>query len=178
MTGSTFEAAPSTREWKKAPARILVSNTPTRLRVRVDEDLLGLLEVVASPARRRILPLLAKGVDHPEDLAQKLKLRRQGVDKQLLELYRWGLVDRSAILPADGRPRIVYRISERGRDLLARAESLVKDFREGVLADFQKSIDFLEDKLASGEMDEDAYLKRRRELEARYAQFLGEKEHK
>ena len=78
----------------------------------MDEDDLALLEVVASPSRRRVLALLAEGVDHPEELAQKLKLRRQGIDKQLMQLYEWGLVDRSAILPVGGRPRIVYRISE------------------------------------------------------------------
>lgn len=138
---------------------------------RVDEEGLALLQVVASTTRRKILELVGQGVDHPEDLARKMKLRRQSVDKQLLELYGWGFVDRSAILPVGGRPRIVYRLTDRAVDFLGRVEALANDFREGVRADFQRSLAFLEDKLASGEIDEDAYLKRRQELEARYAPF-------
>jgi len=139
----------------------------------VDNAALACLEVLASESRQRILALLAKGVDHPEDLAQKLKLRRQGVDKQLVELYEWGFVDRNAIIPATGRPRIVYRLSGRGQDLMARMESLLKEYHEGMGAEYRQSVDALETKLASGELDEDAYLKRRQTLEARYARFLA-----
>lgn len=139
----------------------------------MDEDDLALLEVVASPSRRRVLALLSKGIDHPEELAKKLKLRRQGIDKHLMHLYDWGLVDRSAILPVGGRPRIVYRVSERGRDFLSRAGSLVKDYHEVVRSDHQASLAALENKLASGDLDESAYVKRRQELENRYARLLG-----
>lgn len=139
----------------------------------MDNAALACLEVLASESRQRILALLAKGVDHPEDLAQKLKLRRQGVDKQLVELYEWGFVDRNAIIPATGRPRIVYRLSGRGQDLMARMESLLKEYHEGMGAEYRQSVDALETKLASGELDEDAYLKRRQTLEARYARFLA-----
>ncbi len=115
-----------------------------------------------------------KGVDHPEDLARRLALRRQSVDKQLLELYGWGFVDRSAVFPADGRPRIVYHVSERGREFLGDVESLVAGFQEGILSDYQQSLDFLEEKLAAGDLDEEAYRKQRRALEARYDRFLSE----
>jgi len=142
------------------------------LRRHVDDAVLACLEVLASESRQRILALLAKGVDHPEDLAKRLKLRRQGVDKQLMELYEWGFVDRNAIIPATGRPRIVYRISERGQELIARLESLLREYHEGMAAEYRQSVDALESKLASGEMDEDAYLKRRQALEARYSRFL------
>lgn len=139
----------------------------------VDEDDLALLEVVGSPSRRRVLALLAKGVDHPEELATKLKLRRQGVDKQLMQLYEWGFVDRSAILPAGGRPRIVYRISERGKEFLSRAQALVAEYREIVRSDYRASLSGLENKLAAGDLDEGAYVKRRQELERRYSRLLA-----
>lgn len=139
----------------------------------MDEDDLALFEVVASPTRRRVLTLLAKGVDHPEELAKKLKLRRQGIDKQLMQLYEWGFVDRSAILPAGGRPRIVYRISERGQHFLSRAESLAREFRESFRTEYQTSLDVLEGKLASAELDEATYHKKRRELDARFAVLVG-----
>ena len=140
----------------------------------MDDAVLACLEVLASESRQRILALLAKGVDHPEDLAKKLKLRRQGVDKQLMELYEWGFVDRSAMIPASGRPRIVYRLSGRGLDLIARLDALLLEYRQGTAADYQQSVNVLESKLASGEVDEEAYLKARASLEARYTRFLPE----
>lgn len=139
----------------------------------MDEDDLALLEVVASPSRRRVLALLSKGIDHPEELAKKLKLRRQGIDKHLMHLYEWGLVDRSAILPVGGRPRIVYRVSERGRDFLSRAHAIVNEYRETVRSDYQASLGALEDKLAAGDLEESAFVKRKQELEQRYARLLG-----
>lgn len=140
----------------------------------MDDDALALLRVVASPSRRRILELLEKGVDHPNDLARQLKLRRQSVDKQLRELYDWGFVDRNAVFPADGRPRIVYRLSDGGERFLGRLEAVVRDYREGVRADYRRSLNLLEEELGSGALHEDAYLNRRRALDARYARFLEE----
>lgn len=136
-------------------------------------DDLELLRVVASPSRQRILELLSKGVDHPEDLARRMDLRRQSVDKQLLELYGWGFVDRSAAFPADGRPRIIYHVSERGEEFLSQVGALVAEYEEGILADYKQDLEFLEGKLAAGELDEGAYRKRRRALEARYDKFLA-----
>lgn len=138
----------------------------------MDDGAIALLEILASRSRQRILSLLEEGVDHPEELARRLKLRRQGIDKQLLELYRWGFVDRSAVLPADGRPRIVYRISAQGRDVLARAEALAREYREAMRADHQRGVDHLEAKLAAGDLDEREYLAKREELDARYAAFF------
>jgi hypothetical protein len=45
----------------------------------MDDHALQILQVIASPSRFRILNLLEKGVDHPEDLAARLELRRQSV---------------------------------------------------------------------------------------------------
>src|SRR5437879_10695708 len=78
---------------------------------------LELIHIAASETRRQILRLLQQGFDHPEDLAKKLKIRRTSVDKQLAELFEWGLVDRAAIFPPNGRPRIVYQVTQRGKDL-------------------------------------------------------------
>ena len=142
------------------------------LRAAVDDAVLACLEVLASESRQRILALLAKGVDHPEDIATKLKLRRQGVDKQLLELYEWGFVERSAMIPASGRPRIVYRLSGRGQELVAKLEALMREYHEEMRDEYRQTTQALEDRLASGELDEEAYTKQRASLEARYAHFL------
>jgi predicted ArsR family transcriptional regulator len=133
---------------------------------------LELVRIASSETRRQILRLLQQGFDHPEDLAKKLKIRRTSVDKQLLELFQWGLVDRAAIFPPNGRPRIVYQVTQRGRDLLDLLERVVKEYRDTFRMDYDRELEALEGRLASGEIAEEMYFKRRKELEARYASIL------
>jgi len=131
-------------------------------------ELLELIRVAASETRRQILRLLPRGFDHPEDLAKKLKIRRTSVDKQLAELFQWGLVDRAAIFPPNGRPRIVYQVTQRGKDLVDLLERVVKEYTVGFKSDFARELESLEAKLAAGEIAEEMYFKRRKELETRY----------
>lgn len=133
---------------------------------------LELVRVASSETRRQILRLLQQGFDHPEDLAKKLKIRRTSVDKQLLELFEWGLVDRAAVFPPNGRPRIVYQVTQRGKDLLELLERVVKEYSASFRADYDRELETLEAKLAAGEIAEEMYFKRRKEVEARYASIL------
>ncbi len=133
---------------------------------------LELVRIASSETRRQILRLLQQGFDHPEDLAKKLKIRRTSVDKQLLELFQWGLVDRAAVFPPNGRPRIVYQVTQRGRDLLDLLERVVKEYSATFRADYDRELETLEAKLAGGEIAEEMYFKKRKELEARYASIL------
>lgn len=133
---------------------------------------LELVRIAASETRRQILVLLQQGFDHPEDLAKKLKIRRTSVDKQLLELFQWGFVDRAAVFPPNGRPRIVYQVTRRGRDLLELLERVVKEYTATFRADYDRELETLEAKLAAGEIAEEMYFKKRKELEARYASVL------
>ncbi len=133
---------------------------------------LELVRIASSETRRQILRLLQQGFDHPEDLAKKLKIRRTSVDKQLLELFAWGLVDRAAIFPPNGRPRIVYQVTQRGRDLLALLERVVQEYRSSFRADYDRELETLEAKLAAGEIAEEMYFRKRKELDARYASVL------
>ncbi len=133
---------------------------------------LELVRVASSETRRQILRLLQQGFDHPEDLAKKLKIRRTSVDKQLLELFQWGFVDRAAVFPPNGRPRIVYQVTQRGRDLLDLLERVVKEYTATFRADHDRELEALEAKLAAGEIAEEMYFKKRKELDARYASVL------
>jgi predicted ArsR family transcriptional regulator len=133
---------------------------------------LELVRIASSETRRQILRLLQQGFDHPEDLAKKLKIRRTSVDKQLLELFEWGLVDRAAVFPPNGRPRIVYQVTQRGKDLLDLLERVVKEYRGSFRSDYDRELEALEAKLAAGEIAEEMYFRRRKELEARYASVL------
>lgn len=133
---------------------------------------LELVRIASSETRRQILRLLQQGFDHPEDLAKKLKIRRTSVDKQLVELFDWGLVDRAAVFPPAGRPRIVYQVTQRGKDLLDLLERVVKEYSAGFRADFERELEGLEAKLAEGVIAEEMYFKRRKEIETRYATVL------
>lgn len=133
---------------------------------------LELIRVAASETRRMILHLLRQGFDHPEDLAKKLKIRRTSVDKQLLELFNWGFVDRAAVFPPAGRPRIVYQVTQRGKDLLDLLERVAKEYAGAFRGDYERELEALEAKLASGEIAEEMYFRRRRELEVRYMLIL------
>lgn len=162
-----------------SPCQEMTSETK-RKNVEVDRDdspagmpePLELIRIAASETRRQILRLLQQGFDHPEDLAKKLKIRRTSVDKQLAELFAWGLVDRAAIFPPNGRPRIVYQVTQRGKDLLDLLERVVNEYTATFKADFERELEALEAKLAAGEIAEEMYFKRRKELEARYTLAL------
>ncbi len=133
---------------------------------------LELVRIASSETRRQILRLLQQGFDHPEDLAKKLNIRRTSVDKQLVELFGWGLVDRAAVFPPTGRPRIVYQVTQRGKDLLDMLERVVKEYSASFKGDFERQMEALEARLAAGEIAEEMYFKKRKELEARYALVL------
>ena len=137
------------------------------------EDPLEVVRVAASPTRLQILKLLQQGFDHPEDVAKKLKVRRQAVDKQLVELFGWGLVDRAAVFPPTGRPRIVYQVTQRGKDLVDLLEKSAQDFRASFRGDFERELEALEAKLAAGEIAEEMYFKKRKEIESRYEWVAG-----
>src|SRR5438445_95143 len=102
---------------------------------------LELVRIASSETRRQILRLLLQGFDHPEDLAKKMKIRRTSVDKQLAELFGWGLVDRAAIFPPNGRPRIVYQVTRRGKDLLDLLERVVKEYTTSFKSDFDRELE-------------------------------------
>src|SRR5438046_8879257 len=128
---------------------------------------LELIHIAGSETRGQILRRLQQGFDHPEDLAKQLKIRRTSVDKQLAELFQWGLVDRAAIFPPNGRPRIVYQVTQRGKDLLDLLERVVKEYTSSFKSDFTRELEALESKLAAGDIAEDMYFNRSKELEAR-----------
>jgi len=69
-----------------------------------------ILQALASSTRDQIVKCLREGIDHPDDIAKEIGIIRQGVDKHLLELHALGIVDREAVFPPDGRPKIVYKM--------------------------------------------------------------------
>lgn len=165
MPGSRSPGTTSTRWLKKVD----LDRGPSR---GVVDDPLEIVRTAATPTRLQILKLLQQGFDHPEDLATKMNIRRQAIDKHLVELFNWGLVDRAAVFPPKGRPRIVYQMTQRGKELVDVLERAAKEYRDSFRGDFERELEALEAKLAAGEIAEEMYFKKRGELEARYTWVL------
>ena len=136
----------------------------------LETEILGL---VSSPTRMQILDLLRKGVDHPDELAKRLKLRRQSVDKHLLALHRMGIVDRSAVFTSDRRPRIVYSVSSPASLLIARIEESLRLYAMTKANEYRESLLTLDDDLSAGRLDEQVYEQRRKSLKKEYSDFLA-----
>ncbi len=66
----------------------------------------------------------------------------------------------------------MYQVTRRGKDLLDLLERVVKEYTTSFKSDFDRELETLEARLAAGEIAEEMYFKRRRELEARYSLAL------
>ncbi|MFQ6106196.1 MAG: ArsR/SmtB family transcription factor [Thermoplasmata archaeon] len=132
-----------------------------------------ILGLVSSPTRIQICELLSKGVDHPDELARRLKLSRQSIDKHLLALHRMGIVERSAVFPTDGRPKIVYSLGGPAALLLGRIDDSLRLYAMTKANEYRETLLTLDDDLAAGRLDEQVYRHRRRSLKKQYADFLA-----
>lgn len=137
-----------------------------------------MLKLFSSSTRCRIIELLGEGWDHPEDLAKKLDMTRQAVDKHLLELHDWGLVERNAIFPPDGRPKIIYERTKQCKQLINTLEKVSKRYKETMISRAQMEMDQLDMKLAEGQISEEVYDKKIAEIKKRwnYNRLINEKD--
>lgn len=134
---------------------------------------MDILSLVSSSTRMQICDLLSKGVDHPDELAKRLKLRRQSVDKHLLALHRMGIVDRSAVFDSDRRPRIVYSVSSPASLLIGRIVEALRLYAMTKANEYRESLLTLDDDLSAGRLDEQVYEQQREALERQYFDFLA-----
>jgi uncharacterized membrane protein len=66
----------------------------------------------------------------------------------------------------------VYQVTQRGKDLFDLLERVVKEYSAAFRGDFERELEALETRLAAGEIAEEMYFKRRKEIEERYATVL------
>jgi predicted ArsR family transcriptional regulator len=133
---------------------------------------MDILSLVSSSTRMQICDLLSKGMDHPDELAKRLKLRRQSVDKHLLALHRMGIVDRSAVFDSGRRPRIVYSVSSPASLLIGRIVEALRLYAMTKANEYRESLLALDDDLSAGRLDEQVYEQQREALEKQYFEFL------
>ena len=67
----------------------------------------------------------------------------------------------------------MYQVTPRGKGLVDLLEKAVHDYRESFREDFRRSLAELEAQLAAGEIAEEMYFKKRKDIEARYDWVKG-----
>ncbi len=112
--------------------------------------------------------MLNRGYDHPEDIAEDLDMTRQAVDKHLIELHDWGLVERNAIFPHDGRPKIIYELTRECKQLAKVFDRIGDKYRNSMINRAEKDMEQFDIKLAEGEIAEKIYDKKINEIKKRW----------
>ena len=113
---------------------------------------------VLTPMRIRILKM-RKDELHPEKLAAETQISRQGVDKHLAILYRYGMVDKR--IRMGKRPMVFYHITSDGEDFLQNFEELVENHILAIKNRYKGELLTLDRMLVEGEIDEREYWRRR-----------------
>ncbi len=127
-----------------------------------------LIRTLSSETRCQIIEMLKEGYDHPDDVAEDLDLTRQAIDKHLKELHDWGIVERNAIFPPEGRPKIVYELTKSGKRLLETMDKLADRYRKSMIERAESEIEELDKKLSTGELSEKIYRKKIEEIKERW----------
>ena len=134
----------------------------------------AIMRHLASESCSEIIECLKEGLDHPDDLAKKLKVVRQSVDWHLLKLTAFGIVERSAVSSATSRPRITYKLTPTGRDLIDRLDGTIDQHFSGIGQKFESLQQELDHHLARGEISEEVYKERTRRLKREMDFLKGE----
>jgi len=122
---------------------------------------------LSSKEKRRIIELIKNGVNHPEDIARKMNITRQGVDKHLRELYMYGVVEKYWVVGR--KPRMVYNLTSLGMWMYDAMLSLEKDFIRRANGEFKDILRNLDRDFLSGNLSKEDYLARINEEKKRFS---------
>lgn len=129
-------------------------------------EISSIIAEVITPTRIRIMRMLRDSA-HPESIAAELGISRQGVDKHLAILHRYGMVDKEVRI--ERRPMVFYRITPEGEELLRNFEDIAQNHLLAIKSRYRDSLLTLDRMLVDGEISEREYWKRRREMEKRFS---------
>ena len=127
-----------------------------------------ILKGISSEKRCRLFEYISEGIGHPDDLASKIKASRQAVDKQLEVLFHLGMIEKRAVTPPSGRPKVIFNITSQGQLLKKNLEKLTDDYISNLDREYHKEIEILDLELMKGNIHEDTYHKRSQDLKKMY----------
>lgn len=133
--------------------------------------MLEILHLVISPSKLRIFRLLGTPIT-PDELAGKLDITRQAVDKHLKELLKYGLVKKIWLL-SSGRPKLEFVSSDLGNEFYREAESLITKHRESGKDLVTENLKDLDVQLVNGRIGSREYLRLKEDLVKESSWFLS-----
>ncbi len=125
----------------------------------------AIMKHMSSDTCNKILQSLREGLDHPDDICKKLGVVRQTVDWHLLRLSALGIVERIPISSLSGRPKIIYRLSKDGENMIDTIDDAVFKHYSKISKRYHDEIKELDMKLALAQISENAYKEKIKKLE-------------
>ncbi|MGP6206578.1 helix-turn-helix domain-containing protein [Cuniculiplasma sp. SKW3] len=113
------------------------------------------INILTSPAKVEITHIL-RTPKTPDQIAATLHITRQGIDKHLKEMVKYGIVDRKWFM-GSRRPRIEYFLTEAGAKFYRELDSIWKNHIILSESYINEKIRTLDLKLADGAIDGKTY---------------------
>lgn len=132
--------------------------------------MLSVAGILTAQAKLNIIALLDTPKT-PDDIAEKLKITRQGVDKQIKELLAYGIVEKRWFIGYN-RPKVEFYLTELGSQLYRDIEELLKNFRMSGQNAVNERLRVLDLELLDGKIATEKYRKEKEEIETTLKWFL------
>lgn len=109
----------------------------------------------------------------PEEIAAKLKITRQAVDKHIKEMQFYGIVEKIWVTSGK-RPRVEFKLSQTGSYFYDSLKGFVEEFRTHGLEDLENLLKELDLRLIEGQIDQAHYYEMKEDIEMSMKWFLSE----
>lgn len=107
----------------------------------------------------------------PEEIAEKLGITRQAVDKHIKEMQSCGVLEKIWVT-GGRRPRVEFKLSLTGTYFYSSLQEFEGDYRKRGLEDYENQLKSLDLQIISGEITQERYYELREELETTMQWFL------
>ncbi len=130
-----------------------------------------------SSGSKLMLSALLENPMSPDEIAARLNITRQAVDKHIKEMISYGILDKIWVT-SGRRPRVEYKLSSTGRYFYESLSKFIDIFRAQGLEDLENRLKSLDLQLISGEINQVRYYEIRDNIEKSMEWFIPGKESK
>lgn len=135
--------------------------------------MLSVISILTSPAKLSIVEFL-NTPKTPDDIASKLGITRQGVDKQLRELQSYGIVEKRWFIGYN-RPRVEFHMTDIGVNFYKNLDDFITRFRNEGKVSLEEKLRILDIDLLEGSISPTKYREEKEEIEKSMKWFAEEK---
>lgn len=108
----------------------------------------------------------------PDEIAGKMGITRQAVDKHIKEMQSYGALEKIWVTSGK-RPRVEFKLSPTGAYFYKSMSGFIDDYMKQGLEDFRNQLKAIDLKLISGGITQSTYYEMREELEDSMGWFLN-----